>query len=67
MTRPIKLLALLPIIGVFSGPVFFNQVKPFVLGMPFLLFWLVMWTVLSSPIMWIVYHFDPDRKEDRLA
>lgn len=62
----IKLLSLLPIIGILIGAIFFNQVEPIVLGMPFLLFWLVMCTVLSSPIMWIVFKFDPNRKEDEL-
>ncbi|WP_235425195.1 DUF3311 domain-containing protein [Heyndrickxia ginsengihumi] len=32
--------------------------------MPFLLFWLVACTVLSSVVMWIVFQFDPTRKED---
>ncbi|PKR86462.1 DUF3311 domain-containing protein [Heyndrickxia camelliae] len=62
----VKLLALVPIIGIFVGAIFFNRVTPIVLGMPFLLFWLVMCTVLSSPIMWIVFKFDPNRKEDEL-
>ncbi|MGG3622338.1 DUF3311 domain-containing protein [Bacillus gobiensis] len=61
----IKWLALVPLIGTIVGVVFFNQVTPFILGMPFLLFWLVMWTVLSSLIMGIVFKFDPDSKEDK--
>ncbi|MGG3574189.1 DUF3311 domain-containing protein [Bacillus gobiensis] len=61
----IKWLALVPLIGIIVGVVFFNQVTPFILGMPFLLFWLVMWTVLSSLIMGIVFKFDPDSKEDK--
>ncbi|ALC83165.1 MULTISPECIES: DUF3311 domain-containing protein [Bacillus] len=61
----IKWLALVPLIGIIVGVVFFNQVTPFILGMPFLLFWLVMWTILSSLIMGIVFKFDPDSKEDK--
>ncbi|MBE6183302.1 DUF3311 domain-containing protein [Heyndrickxia ginsengihumi] len=62
--HPIKLLAFLPIILIAIGVIFFNRVTPFILGMPFLLFWLVACTVLSSVVMWIVFQFDPTRKED---
>jgi Protein of unknown function (DUF3311) len=35
-----------------------------VLGMPFILFWIVMWVVLTSVIMAIIYNLDPVNKED---
>jgi hypothetical protein len=38
-------------------------VEPFVLGLPFILFWIVMWVVLSSGIMAIVYALDPANKD----
>ncbi len=34
---------------------FANRVEPFVLGMPFLLFCIVQWVVLTSVIIAIVY------------
>jgi hypothetical protein len=62
--RLIYVLAALPFLGILGGIVFANRVEPFVLGMPFILFWIVLWVVLTSGIMAIVYHLDPANKED---
>ena len=62
--RLIYLLAALPFLGILGGIVFANRVEPFVLGMPFILFWIVMWVVLTSVIMAIIYNLDPANKED---
>jgi uncharacterized membrane protein len=59
----IKVLALIPFIFMLGGAYVFNQVTPYVLGMPFLLFWCVLWTVLTSVIMAIIYKIDPKNKE----
>ena len=61
--RPINLLAVLPFIGILVGTPFVNRVEPYVLGMPFILFWIVMWVVVSSIIMAIIYAVDPANKE----
>jgi hypothetical protein len=61
--RLVYLLAALPFIGILVGILFANRVEPFVLGMPFILFWIVMWVVLSSGIMAIVYALDPANKD----
>lgn len=58
------LLALLPFLGILGGIGFANRVEPFVLGMPFILFWIVMWVVLTSVIMAIIYRLDPANRED---
>jgi hypothetical protein len=60
----IHVLAALPFLGILGGIFFANRVEPFVLGMPFILFWIVLWVVLTSVIMAIVYHLDPANKED---
>ena len=60
----IYLLGVLPFLGILGGIVFANQVEPFVLGMPFILFWIVLWVVLTSVIMAIIYNLDPVNKED---
>lgn len=39
-----------------------NRVEPYVLGLPFLLFWIVLWMVLSSFILFIVYKLDPENE-----
>ncbi|QQE77122.1 DUF3311 domain-containing protein [Alicyclobacillus sp. SO9] len=57
--RPVTWLALLPFIGILGGIGFANRVTPYVLGMPFILFWIVMWVVLTSVVMFVIYRFDP--------
>lgn len=58
-----KLLTVIPFIGVLVCIPFVNQVKPYVFGLPFVVFWMVMWVVLTSVIMGIVYKIDPASKE----
>lgn len=60
----IHVLAALPFIGILVGVAFANRVEPFVLGMPFILFWIVLWVVLTSVIMAAVYRLDPSNRED---
>ena len=57
-------LAALPFLGMLIGPFFLNRVQPLVFGMPLLLAWLVMWVVLTSAIMAVVYVFDPTNREE---
>ncbi len=52
------LLALLPVIGIVGAPWFANRVEPFVLGMPFLLAWIVGWVLMSSVIMGVITLLD---------
>ncbi|WHY78127.1 DUF3311 domain-containing protein [Neobacillus sp. WH10] len=58
----IKLLLLIPFIGVVGFLPYANKIEPYVLGMPFLLFWIVFWMVFSSIILTIVYKLDPDNQ-----
>jgi hypothetical protein len=51
-------LSALPFIGVLVGIFFANRVEPFVLGLPFALFWVTSWVVLTAIIMAIVYRLD---------
>ena len=57
--RPVYLLAVLPFLGLLGGIPFVNRVTPFVLGLPFILFWIVLWVVITSLIMWVIYSTDP--------
>jgi Protein of unknown function (DUF3311) len=57
--RPVYLLAALPFLGLLGGIPFANRVTPFVLGLPFILFWIVLWVVITSVIMWVIYSVDP--------
>jgi hypothetical protein len=38
---------------------FVNRTEPLILGMPLVLAWIVLWVVLTSAIMAIVYRLDP--------
>ena len=58
------LLGALPFLGILGGVIFASRVEPLVLGLPFILFWVVLWVVLTSVIMAIVYQLDPANKED---
>jgi Protein of unknown function (DUF3311) len=55
----IRFLAVLPYIGMLGGVFFFNRVQPLVLGLPLLLAWLVLWVLLTSAVMGIIYVCDP--------
>ena len=57
-TRAYRGLALLPAIGLVVGIPFANRVEPYVLGLPFLLFWIVAWVVATSAIMGTIWLLD---------
>jgi hypothetical protein len=59
----LRVLAALPFIGILLGVPFVNRVEPLVLGMPFVLAWIVMWVVLSAIIMAIIYRLDPSNRQ----
>lgn len=62
--KKIHVLALIPVLCLVVGPVFANSVTPYVLGMPFLLFWVLLSVLITSLCMSIVYVFDPANKGD---
>ena len=64
--KHIGFLAILPILGLLLGPVIHNSSTPFILGMPFLLGWMVIWVVLVSVVMAIIYALDPARQAARV-
>ncbi|SNZ04888.1 Protein of unknown function [Terribacillus aidingensis] len=57
-------LTVLPFIGMLGFLPLVNRVEPFVLSMPFVMFWIVLWTVLTSIILAVMYKLDPRNKED---
>ena len=60
--KPQHILAAIPFVGVLVGIFFANSVEPYVLGLPFAMFWVVMWVVLASVIMAVVYKLDQREK-----
>ena len=59
----IRLLALLPFLGILGGIVFANRVEPYVFGLPFIFAWLVGWVVGTAVVMGVIYLADPANRE----
>jgi len=57
-----RLLSLVPFIGLLAGIGFANRVEPRILGMPFLLAWVVGWLFISVGVMAIVYRLEPTNR-----
>jgi len=55
----LRALAVLPFLGMLIGVFFFNRVTPLVAGLPLLLAWLLLWILLTSAIMAVIYLLDP--------
>jgi hypothetical protein len=55
----VRFLAVLPFIAMIAGVAYFNEVTPFVLGMPLLLAWMVGCVILTSAVMGVIYLCDP--------
>ncbi|KQL49673.1 permease [Brevibacillus choshinensis] len=64
--KPIHVLGLIPFIGMLGGLPFANKATPLVLGLPFLLFWIVLWVILTSVVMAIVNFLDPSNREEEV-
>jgi len=58
----LRLLAVLPFVGILLGVPFVNRVEPLVMGMPLVLAWIVFWVVMSAVIMAVIYKFDPSNR-----
>jgi hypothetical protein len=59
-TRTVRVvLASLPFFGILGGASFANRTEPFVLGLPFLMAWIVLWVVATSGLLAVVYALDP--------
>lgn len=56
--RPHHLLVLLPATALLGAPWIANRVEPRILGMPFLLGWIVAWVILSSVVMFVIGRLD---------
>jgi hypothetical protein len=62
--RFLRWLAVLPFLGMLVGPFFVNRATPLVLGMPLLLAWIVLWVLLTSAVMAVIYVNDPANRDE---
>lgn len=51
--------AIIPVLALTVGVAFANQLEPRILGLPFLLAWIVAWVLLTPAFMWAAYRSFP--------
>ena len=56
--RLYRLIPVVPAVALLGAGWFANRVEPVILGLPFLLAWIVGWVVATSGAMWVVYYLD---------
>ncbi|MGE7765556.1 DUF3311 domain-containing protein [Peribacillus sp. NPDC096540] len=61
MKKKIFILTTIPALG---SLVVINRVEPYVLGLPFVLFWAICWVCLTSLFLIIANKLDPSNKEE---
>ncbi len=59
-------LVLLPVLSLTVGIFFVNKVEPFILGMSFLMFWIVIWLILTALIMAIISKLDSNISKEEV-
>jgi hypothetical protein len=59
----VRYLAVLPFLGILVGVPLLNRVEPLIFGLPLILAWIVLWIILTSAIMAIIYLCDPANRE----
>ncbi|MFI8575514.1 DUF3311 domain-containing protein [Rossellomorea aquimaris] len=43
-----------------------NRATPIVMGMPFSIFWVILWIIITFLIVLILYRIDPDKDEEEV-
>lgn len=64
MKRPSRwaiVIALIPFCAMCFSVSAWDRVYPMVLGLPFNFFWLLLWIVLTSVCMWVIYRIESPR------
>lgn len=54
-------LVVLPLVALLGAPYIANRLEPRILGMPFLLGWIVVWVLITSAIMGVILRLDNDQ------
>jgi type IV secretory pathway TrbL component len=47
--------AIIPVLALTVGVAFANHLEPRILGLPFVLAWIVAWVLLTPAFMWVAY------------
>ncbi|MFI2618596.1 DUF3311 domain-containing protein [Streptomyces sp. NPDC018584] len=59
VARPSLWLLLVPVVLYGAAPLVANRIEPRVLGVPFLLAWVIAATIVSPLVIWLVARLDP--------
>jgi hypothetical protein len=43
-----------------------NRATPIIMGMPFSVFWVILWIIITFLIVLILYRIDPDKDEEEV-
>ncbi|MGG1660057.1 DUF3311 domain-containing protein [Brevibacillus sp. NRS-1366] len=60
--KPYYWLAIIPFFEIFIGVPWANRIEPYVLGMPFIMFWIIWCAISTSIIIGVIYRLDPLNK-----
>ena len=67
-TKLALILGSIPFITLVFALPLVNRIEPVILGLPFLLFWIIFWVILTPLILFLAYRlekkFNPPEKED---
>jgi hypothetical protein len=69
-TKLALLLGALPFLTLVFALPLVNRIHPIILGLPFLLFWILAWVMLTPIILFVAYRLEkkynpPEKEEDR--
>jgi len=53
--RPSLALGVIPFLTLVFALPFVNRIRPVILGLPFVLFWILLWVALTPFILWAAY------------
>ncbi len=64
------LVATIPFIALVFALPLVNRIEPVILGFPFILFWIVVWVILTPPILFVAYTLEkkfniPDEEDKK--
>lgn len=58
------LAGLVPFVAMCFSVSLWDRVDPMIAGLPFNLFWLILWTVLTPLCLWIAYRLEVPRSDE---
>lgn len=64
-SRLALLLASIPFVAICFSVGLWDRVYPMLAGVPFNIFWLILWTLLTPLCMWGAYHFEQRKDDER--